>query len=225
MKKEKKFIPTKRILLILALIIGVVIVCISINALVNYAGAKIASGGAADTSPEFAIANAFGLVWYPETKYEYVLEDDVLFAITLEPNGTNRTLNYIRDEGNNTFRALKNILVMGRSLYGLGFDSTDAVAALYHDQGKYILHIPVEGYSMVVNPVPGSEIIDIDLVSVYDNYGNELEYLEGENFRYYYYVSEQLPEDYKVHMLYKGEEYLLLDSNDLLPEEVRRHSK
>lgn len=171
------------------------------------------------STPEYAIQKAFG---FPYSEYQYNVLDGVLFAVTTERDGTSRYTVLIRDEEKGKFRPLniQNMLALGKSMYGFGFNADTAGASLYEEYGKYIFVVPIPGYSLDTNPEPGRELIDLTEVSMYDSNHKPLEYVEGEKFRLYYSVNDELPKDFAIIMNYKGKEHTLLDSSNLFPEEV-----
>lgn len=169
-------------------------------------------------TPEEAIAYAFQLQNYPDTEINYIIENDVIFAVTLEPDKTSRAVSLARDENGRYSSTIDELLSMGESMYSLGFNATDAGAVLYRKDGKYIIDIPIQGYSFLEEENM-RKTIDISKVKVYDSMDKELPYVEGENFRYYYFAEEKLPNNYRIYMNYEGKEYLLIDTNKRILDE------
>ena len=172
---------------------------------------KIIYGIGYDTgTPEYEVALALQMQNSTSTELECAVEDDVIFGVMNEKNGTSRYVSLAKNSSGEYTSNINELYVLGDSQKTLGFGELTDAAVIYRTGDSYISLVPVYGYNTNDN-----NVMDIDKVRVYDSDGQNYSVLKGNNFALFYDVSNQLfQNDYKVFLEYDGKTYTVLDMED-----------
>jgi hypothetical protein len=174
--------------------------------------------GYAPDTVEYVIAKHFELLEYPNTEFDYVMENGVAFAITKESNQLSKSVAvWESSEGQYKVYPKGDPYILGESMASLQIgDSVDGAELFAAGNGKFIFTFRLDGYSLSNASAIANHTIDISKANIYDNSDNELKHIDNVSAKYYYIVFDEFPEELKIYMEYEGEEYLILDANDTI---------